>query len=52
MGHQYTPRGFLHLDTGKFVKTGVNKTQLKNYATDVVLDASIAGLVYYKMRNE
>jgi len=52
MGHQYTPRGFLHLDTGKFVRTGVNKTQLKNYATDVVLDASIAGLVYYKTRDE
>jgi len=42
-GTQYTANGILDLATGQFTRTGVNWNQAAIYATDVVLDATIAG---------
>jgi hypothetical protein len=36
-GQQYTPRGILDINTGAFVRQGVNWTQVGWYATDIAL---------------
>ncbi len=43
MGHQYTARGTLNLKTGDFARTGVNWSQVKNYAADVGINILAIG---------
>jgi RHS repeat-associated protein len=44
MGHQYTARGTLDLNTGNFARTGVNWSQVKNYGADVIIDTGITAV--------
>jgi hypothetical protein len=54
MGHKYTSRGVLDLQTGDFSKTGVNWSQIKNYGADIAINvfAVGAGISVWKRRDE
>ena len=40
-GTRYTPRGTINLDTGQFVKTGINWSQVQWQATDLAIGAGV-----------
>jgi hypothetical protein len=50
-GTKFTPRGTIDLDTGQFIKTGVNRAHLQWQATDIVVGGGV-GIGAYTYFNE